>query len=84
MLLVPPDVVTVTRYTVPFFTAGVTAVIVLEDTTVICVAGSELPPDCGAKLTVAPVTNPVPVIVTAVPLKPEVGLMLETIGTYAT
>ena len=56
--------------------AGVTQVISVADTTVILVA--ETPP----KVTVAPVANSVPVIVTAVPpaVLPVFGLMSVIVG----
>jgi hypothetical protein len=77
LVLVPVGVVTVTKYVVPTMTAGVTAVIVVSDETSTLVAGSVTVgltsefPFSSVKFTEAPVTNPIPEIVTAVP--PEVG-----------
>ena len=74
--LVPPGVMTVTS-TVPGACAGETAIRVVAEVTVTLLA-LEVP-----KSTVAPVTNPVPVIVTEVPpaTGPAVGTMLVTVGT---
>ena len=49
--------------------------------TVLSLAG--VPPDSSTKLTVEPVTKPVPVIVTGVPpvIGPVAGLMPVTVGT---
>jgi hypothetical protein len=75
LLLVPVGVVTVTKYVVPVVMAGETAVMLVDPITLTFVAGTvglpAVPPDSSTKLTVAPVTKPVPVIVTAVP--PDVG-----------
>jgi hypothetical protein len=75
----PPDVVTVTA-TVPGSTvAGDTTVIDVGDTTVTLVPGNS------PNLTVAPVTNPVPEIVTVVPpdVGPDDGDSPVTVGTGA-
>src|SRR5208283_1539080 len=74
--LVPPGVVTVTS-TVPAEPAGETAVMLVADTTVTLLAPVK------PKSTVAPVTNPVPVIVTVVPPAngPAAGEMPVTVGT---
>ena len=73
--LCPPGLVTVT-FTVPAEPAGVVAVIVVLLTTVTPVAA--LPP----RLTVAPATKLVPVIVMAVPpvVEPDTGVTLATVG----
>ena len=73
--LVPPGVVTVTS-TVPAVPAGAVAVMVVALVTVMLVAAFE------PKLTEAPLTKLVPVIVTTVPLfsGPAFGLMLATVG----
>ena len=73
--LVPPGVVTVTS-TVPAVPAGAVAVIWVALLTVTLVAAFE------PKLTEAPLTKFVPVIVTMVPpvVGPAVGLMLVTVG----
>ena len=73
--LVPPGVVTVTS-TVPAVPAGAVAVMVVALVTVTLVAAFE------PKLTEAPLTKLVPVIVTTVPLLsgPAAGLMFVTVG----
>jgi hypothetical protein len=65
-----------TTFTVPAACAAVVAVIDVLLTTVTPVAA--VPP----RLTVAPATNPVPVIVTAVPplADPELGEIVVTVG----
>ena len=69
-------VVTRTLAILPLVPGGVTAVIMVEDTTTTLVAGS--PP----MVTVAPTTKLVPVIVMGVPPEgmPELGLTLDTVG----
>src|SRR5262249_48024505 len=71
--------VTVT-FTAPAACAGVVAVILAPLTTVTPVAAA--PP----MLTVAPATNPVPLIVTSVPpaVVPETSVTLRTLGASAT
>ena len=58
------------------------AVSVVEEDTVTPVAVNvPPPPDCGTSETVvAPLTKPMPVIVSTVPEPPEVGLTLATTG----
>ncbi len=74
--LVPPGVVTVTS-TVPAVPAGETAVMLVPETTVTLLVLVR------PKSTVAPVTNPVPVIVTVVPpaTGPAAGTTPVTVGT---
>ena len=73
----------------PSIVAGATAVIDVDeftatleaDSTTLSLVGAL--PDSSTKLTVAPVTNPVPVIVTDVPplIEPDAGLIPVTVGT---
>jgi hypothetical protein len=88
--LVPFGVVTVTKYCVPSVAPGETAVSEVPDgSTDTFVAGRSTlsllgaPPDSSTKVTVEPLTKPVPVIVTVVPpaIEPVAGLMLVTLGT---
>ena len=87
--LVPPGVVTVTRYVVPSITGGVVAVIAVVPWTVTLAAGSTtlslagLDPVASTKLTVDPGVKPVPVIVTVVPPAdvPLAGDTPTTVGT---
>jgi hypothetical protein len=91
---VPPGVVTVTKYVVPAVIDGAVTVIELEaaevtlaGTTTLLLVG--VPPDSSMKLTVlrvvafAPVTNPVPAMVTEVPpvMEPELVARPVTVGT---
>ena len=84
-MLWPAVVVTVTKYEVAWTPAGALAVIVVDETTVTFVAARvdppvATPPVSGMKLTVAPLTKPVPWIVTVVDVEPPVGEMLATVG----
>jgi hypothetical protein len=91
---VPPNVVvTETKYVVPTVTAGATAVMAVVELTTTLVAAKltggliAVPPDSSTKLTVvAPLTNPDPVIATAVPpaAEPALGVMPVTVGTAQT
>jgi hypothetical protein len=77
-------VVTVTKHVVPARRAG-EATVMEEGPIIVTVAGwrTRAPPDASTKLTVAPETNPVPVIVTDMPpaATPEAGLIVTTVGT---
>jgi hypothetical protein len=79
---------TVTKYEVPAGAAGATAVIVDDPVTAMLVAeklpvGRAMPASSSTKVTVAPTSNPVPVIVTEVPavVEPADGFTAETVGT---
>ena len=76
MALVPPGVVTVTSTGLDGDCAGAVTVILVEDETVTEV------PAIVPNFTVAPVTKPVPVIVTDVPpaVGPALGLTAVTVG----
>ena len=71
-----PSLLVTTTFTAPAACAGVVAVIDVALTTTTPVAG--VPP----RLTVAPATKPVPVIVTGVPpaVGPLVGAIVLTVG----
>jgi hypothetical protein len=81
--------VTVTKYVDPVMTDGATAVIEVALITLTWVPASTtlslvgVVPFSSTKFTVAPLVNPVPLIVTAVPpmIDPVEGLMPETDGT---
>ena len=83
----PVGIVTVTKYEVPEGAAGAVAVIVEDPVTVTFVALKlplvATPATSCTKVTVAPTSNPVPEIVTAVgpDVDPTAGVIADTVGT---
>ena len=84
----PVGIVTVTKYEVAEGAAGAVAVIVEDPVTVTFVAlklpvGRATPATSSTKVTVAPTSNPVPEIVTAVlpDVEPTAGVIADTVGT---